>query len=83
MASSPGWTGSEGTQVMSRLVKQVKGKGKAATASRDVPAVPSSMQPRSMAGHVIDGVPYPLQGEPPVATSKGWGDMSWWYWSRR
>ncbi len=23
-----------------------------------------------------------LQGEPPRATSKGWGDMSWLYWGR-
>ena len=35
-----------------------------ATASRDVPAVALSMQPRSTAEHVIEGVPYPLQGEP-------------------
>lgn len=68
---------------MSRLTKQVKGKGKAATASRDVPAVPVGMQPRSTAGVVIDGVPYPLQGEPPTARSRGWGDMSWWYRPRR
>jgi len=28
-------------------------------------------------GVVIDGAVYQLEGQPPVATSKGWGDMSW------
>jgi hypothetical protein len=27
------------------------------------------------AGMVIDGVIYPLQGEPPTATTKGWGKV--------
>jgi hypothetical protein len=31
----------------------------------------------SQGGVVIDGVVYPLEGEPPVAVSKGWGDMGW------
>ncbi len=62
---------------MSRLTKQIKSKGKAPSGGREVSAVPLSMRPTSLAGHVIDGVPYPLQGEPPVARSNGWGDMSW------
>jgi hypothetical protein len=66
-----------------KLTKQVQVKGKAATVSRGVPAVLLSIQHRSMAGVVIDGVPYPLQGEPPIAASHGWGDMSWWYRPRR
>lgn len=29
------------------------------------------------AGITIDGVVYPLDGQPPVVVSRGWGDMSW------
>lgn len=28
-------------------------------------------------GVTIDGVVYPLDGQPPVAASRGWGDMNW------
>jgi len=28
-------------------------------------------------GVIIDGVNYRLGGQPPIATSKGWGSMSW------
>jgi hypothetical protein len=31
------------------------------------------------AGVVIDGVVTPLQGEPPVAVTHGWGDLTWLY----
>lgn len=34
-------------------------------------------------GTVIDGAVYQLGGQPPVATSKGWGNMSWLFWRRR
>jgi hypothetical protein len=36
-------------------------------------------------GVVIDGAVYPLAGQPPLAQSNGWGDMSWlaspFYWA--
>jgi hypothetical protein len=28
-------------------------------------------------GHWTDGAVYGLEGQPPVAQSKGWGDLSW------
>ena len=28
-------------------------------------------------GIVIDGAHYALEGQPPTATSKGWGDVGW------
>jgi hypothetical protein len=31
-------------------------------------------------GIVIDGVPYKLDGQPPVAKQGSWGDLSWLYW---
>ena len=34
-------------------------------------------------GIKIDGVEYPLDGQPPVAVSHGWGNLSWWYQNRR
>jgi hypothetical protein len=68
---------------MSRLTKKVKAKGKAASGAVETQAVPLTMRPSHPSGVVIDGAVYPVAGEPPVATSKGWGDMSWWYWSRR
>jgi hypothetical protein len=27
----------------------------------------------------VDGYPAPLQGEPPIATSHGWGNLGWLY----
>jgi hypothetical protein len=62
---------------MSRLTKKVKPKGKAPSGGRETSPIPLTMRPTSLAGHVIDGVPSPLQGEPPIAQSHGWGDMSW------
>jgi hypothetical protein len=62
---------------MSRLTKQVKPKGKAPYGGRETPAVPLSMRPSHPAGVVIDDTVYPLAGEPPVAQSHGWGDLSW------
>jgi hypothetical protein len=46
------------------------------------PVVP---QPEDYApsGVLIDGAVYPLAGQPPVATSKGWGNMSWLFFWRR
>ena len=31
--------------------------------------------PGTQAGILIDGVIYPLEGEPPVATTQGWGQV--------
>jgi hypothetical protein len=31
-------------------------------------------------GIVVDGAVYPLEGQPPVARSHGWGDLSWLRW---
>lgn len=28
----------------------------------------------------VDGYPAALQGEPPIATSKGWGNLTWVRW---
>jgi hypothetical protein len=28
----------------------------------------------------VDGYPTGLEGEPPIATSKGWGNMTWTRW---
>lgn len=33
--------------------------------------------PRLPYGIMIDGAIYPLGGQPPLAVSHGWGDMSW------
>jgi hypothetical protein len=38
---------------------------------------------KSGSGIVVDGVAYQLAGQPPIATSHGWGDLSWWMWHRR
>lgn len=66
-----------------KLVKQIDGKagqgakgGKYSTAGRTYRGGPS---PKSAAGVVIDGDVYPLAGEPPVAVSHGWGDLTWLY----
>lgn len=63
---------------MSRLTKKLKpAKGKSESGGREIPAVP---RPSSTGGVVLDGAVYPLAGEPPVASSRGWGDMSWLRW---
>jgi hypothetical protein len=40
------------------------------------PVVPQS-DDYGPSGVVIDGAVYALGGQPPLATSQGWGDMSW------
>jgi hypothetical protein len=42
-----------------------------------VPVVPDLVPPL---GVVIDGVVYALDGQPPMAVSHGWGDLSWLAW---
>ncbi|WP_435586143.1 hypothetical protein [Micromonospora aurantiaca (nom. illeg.)] len=36
--------------------------------------IPTGYPPQAR-GITIDGVTYPLDGQPPVARSKGWGDL--------
>jgi hypothetical protein len=62
---------------MSRLTKQIKPKGKVTSGGRETSPIPLTMRPSHVAGVVIDNAVYPLAGEPPIATSRGWGDMSW------
>ncbi len=62
---------------MSRLTKRVKPKHKATSGGIETSAVPLTMRDSSPGGVVIDNAVYPLAGEPPVATSHGWGNMSW------
>jgi hypothetical protein len=64
---------------VSRLTKKVKGKGKAAPSGISQEYQPAP-RPKSAAGVVVDGAVYPLAGEPPIAQSRGWGDMSWTRW---
>jgi hypothetical protein len=33
-------------------------------------------------GVIIDGAAYALEGQPPIAVSKGWGNMAWLLWRR-
>jgi hypothetical protein len=68
---------------MSRLTKRIKPKHKATSGGIETSAVPLTMRPSSVAGVVIDGVPYPLAGEPPIAVTHGWGDLRWLYRPRR
>jgi hypothetical protein len=38
---------------------------------------------RTPTGVVIDGVAFPLAGQPPVAVSRGWGNLSFLFFGRR
>jgi hypothetical protein len=51
-----------------------RSKGKSSMSATVPVAAPSWAPPL---GVVIDGVVYPLEGQPPVAVSHGWGDLSW------
>ena len=63
---------------MSRLTKQITSVGgQAATALG-----PEGPGPATATGVVVDGVLYPLAGQPPVAVSRGWGDLSFLRWRR-
>jgi hypothetical protein len=67
---------------VSRLTKQIKRKGKGLSGDRPPAVIPSSPRTGDPGGVVIDDAVYPLPGEPPVAQSRGWGDMSWLDWRR-
>lgn len=44
------------------------------------PTMPWGSNPAgTAAGIVVDGAAYPLEGEPPPAVSKGWGDLGFLY----
>jgi hypothetical protein len=63
-----------------KLVKTIEGRAGRGVKGGDSPLRPASaIVARSLAsgGVVIDGVVYPLQGEPPIAVSHGWGDLTW------
>jgi hypothetical protein len=66
---------------MSRLVKQIDGKaGQGVKGGKYLPPESTIVAPpRTRGGVVIDGVVTPLAGEPPVAVSHGWGDLTWLY----
>jgi hypothetical protein len=60
-----------------KLVKTLKGKGKADQGGREIPAVPLILRGGGRAyGLEIDGAVYPLDSQPPLATTRGWGDLS-------
>ena len=64
---------------MSRLVNRIRSEDRpgampngtfiGGTTLDPLPGVPS--------GVIIDGAYHALEGQPPTAVSKGWGDMSW------
>jgi hypothetical protein len=59
-----------------KLVDRVKGKGKAALGGLVIPAVPASLRGGwPPYGLEIDGAVYPLDGQPPLATTNGWGQV--------
>ena len=37
---------------------------------------------RTGSGIVVDGAVYQLEGQPPVAQSHGWGNMTWLAWAK-
>ena len=59
------------------MAKRLKRKinGGVSNAKEDFPRINGIVGGRGgpAAGVIIDGDIYPLQGEPPVATTKGWG----------
>jgi hypothetical protein len=65
-----------------RLVKKIEGKAGQGVKGGESPLRPESTMvapARVKAGIVIDGVVYPLAGEPPIAVTHGWGDLTWLY----
>ena len=65
-----------------KLVKKIEGKAGQGVKGGKSPLRPESAlvaRPRTKAGIVIDGVVTPLQGEPPIAVTHGWGDLTWLY----
>jgi hypothetical protein len=59
-----------------KLVKTIEGRAGQGVKGGDSPLRPESAlaaRPYTRAGVIIDGVVYPLQGEPPIAVSHGWG----------
>lgn len=63
-----------------RLVDKIKGRADKETRGN----APLGPENGSGVAYSPDGEVYEtLQGEPPVATSKGWGDLSWRYLHQR
>ena len=59
------------------MTKAKAGRGKAQPIAKT-----TSTDGRVTSGTVfaVDGYPAALQGEPPIATSKGWGNLTWVHW---
>ena len=45
-------------------------------------STPVNPEPSVPSGVVIDGAVYPLEGQPPIAVSHGWGDLSFLFWRK-
>jgi hypothetical protein len=59
------------------MTKAKAGRGKAQPVAHT-----ASTDGRVTSGTVfaVDGYPAALQGEPPIATTKGWGNLTWTRW---
>ena len=56
------------------MTKAKAGRGKAQPIA---PTVSADGRVTSGTVFAVDGYPAALQGEPPIATSKGWGNLTW------
>jgi hypothetical protein len=65
------------------LVDRFTGGGRTTGAMRDTFTGPTPGLAPSPSGVVLDSAAYQLDGQPPGATSDGWGDMGWLLWRRR
>jgi hypothetical protein len=57
--------------------KAKAGRGKAQPIAS---TISSDSRVTSATVFAVDGYPAALEGEPPIATSKGWGNLSWTRW---
>ena len=57
------------------MTKAKAGRGKAQPIAKT-----TSTRVTSGTVFAVDGYPAALQGEPPIATSKGWGNLTWTRW---
>jgi hypothetical protein len=70
----------EGDEETVKLVKQVDGKaGQGAKGAKYPPGRTYLGAPRTAGGGVVDGAVTRLAGEPLVAVTKGWGDLTLMY----
>jgi hypothetical protein len=66
---------------VSRLVARIRGQDRAGRMADTFlgPENPLRLASGTAEGIPIDGAVYQLDGQPPRAQSKGWGDLSWLY----